>query len=254
MNGYPEWFIGGPWHGEDKRVRAPNLDRVVHVAMNDPIDYRDIMNNPDPMTTISFHQVMYVPQRCVIFGVQLTVWVLNDEVPNLQNINSETSRLLGELIMFPHRDNVAAESLRGPIDRYRLRWEIEREVRADLEREYRRQVRDAVSTVRMTPPPAPERTERHKLRPDVTHGVYIELITDDNREIVMFDKVTTYFDQGNEEVSPAWVATAQGEGQHSETRPYTGYGTSERAAILALAADKLGVYARMVELETEVSS
>jgi hypothetical protein len=64
-----------------------------------------------------------------------------------------------------------------------------------------------------------------------------------------FDRITTFFDQGNDEVSPAWVATAQGPGEHSETQPFTGYGTTERAAIVALAADALGIYARMVDLE-----
>lgn len=251
MAQYPEWFIGGPWHGEDKRVRAPNLDRAIHVAVQPEIDIADLTS---PEINVQFNQVRYEAQRCVIFGVQLTVWVISDEIANLQNPYSNASKLLGELIMYPHRIDRPAPDVTPITDRYRTRWEIEREVRRDLEREYSQRLVDASIARRpeympggIVPAPAP----RFKLGSDVTHGVYMELIADDNREVISLPRITTFFDQGNDEVSPAWVATAQGPGLNSETKPYTGYGTSERAAIVALAADALGIFARMVELEKE---
>lgn len=248
MHRYPEWFVGGPWHGEDKRVRAPNLDRSIHVALQPEISAEEMLN-PSAVTDVSFRQVMYVPQRCSVFGQQLTVWVLNDLIQDLNNPYSEASKLLGELIMLPHRDPERRPDMRGHTDRYRQRWEMEREIRRELEGVYRQRLMDA--SIASRPEFHHEPVERHKLGSDVTYGVYLELITDDNRETIHLPKVTTYFDQGNDEVSPAWVATAQGPGVHSETKPYAGYGTSERAAIVALAADALGIHARMIDLEKE---
>jgi hypothetical protein len=246
---YPEWFIGGPWHGEDKRLRAPNLDRTIHVAVQQPMNVNDFLNDRPELDT-TFQRVEYQPQRCVIFGVQLTVWVISDEIPNLNNPYSAISKSLGELIMMPHRDSRQTPEMTREIDRYRTRWDIEREVRRELEATYRQRLMDASIAQR----PAPSPMVRYALGEECTTGVYIEVKMNGATDSLRFPEITTYFDQGNDEMSPAWVATAQGVGEHSETKPYTGYGTTERAAIVALAADGLGVYARMVDLEKEVSS
>lgn len=253
MQRYPEWFLGGPWHGEDKRVRAPNLDRTIHVAMQPDLNVRDLLDMSPEMDMPVVEQVTYIPQRCMVFGIRLTLWVIQDEIPNLGRIDSPIMKALGELIMFPHRDPEHRPNLEGHTDRYRLRWEMEREVRRELEGVYRQRLMDA-SIASRPEFNRPEPVERPKLHETVTHGVYLEVVVNGTRLNVNLPTVTTFFDEGNDEVKPAWVATAQGPGIHSETKPYTGYGTSERAAIVALAADALGIYARMVELETEVSS
>jgi len=262
MTNYPEWFLGGPWHGEDKRVRCPNLQQTIRVARPRDIDYRDLLNDSPEDTMVSFDEYEYVPQRANIFGELLTVWVGMDNLQESVNPNSTIYRELGKLIMSPHRNSTEAlpAHMREVTEHYRSRWEIERQIRGEVDREHRRVVQDLkrrilelerLSVGRQDMPQQntfASSTADPVFRDTSTPAGHVEIVTDEQEWFrARFVGLTLFFDEGNDEVKPSWVATAQGD----DSVPYTGYGTSRKAAIIGLLADSLGVYARMVETEHE---
>lgn len=260
---YPEWFIGGPWHGKDRLTEAPNLHDRIQVATVDPIDFGSFLN-PSPEIDLSFNRYTYVPRHANVFGELITVWVGEENVPELiHEQNSDTSRLLGQLIMSPHRNDIPGTSSFdiGPYaERHRTRYEIEREIRIELEREYGRRISSLsaqLQNVRAVPAARVTRCDHHPMTRVLTNELQtagvLEIVDDENgHSLVIFPKVTVYFDEGNgtDEQPPSWVACAQGDSQSGDDhgKPYTGYGTTKRAAIIALLADALDVSARMVEM------
>jgi hypothetical protein len=251
MRTYPEWFIGGPWHGRDKMRECPHLRGPVRVANVRPLNYAEFVN-VEPTTDIGLDEYAYIPKYIDVFGERVLVWVGESEAGG--NRESDWIRMLGQLIMFPHRTDEG----RTPVDtrpitqRHQERWDVEHEVTRNVEHRYRdriqsleRQVHDARrqrdSAIEM-------KAKTYRL--DGETSVAILEFADDKSEhvYISFQNIVVYFDEGDgtDENPPSWVATAQ----ESSLRdgPFTGYGTTKRAAYIALLADGLGVYARMIAI------
>lgn len=251
MSRFPEWFVGGPWHGKDKLEACPNLQGSVMVAVPEPLDYNPRMITMIPtMEDMRINRVVYVPKRFSFFGEILTAWVMDDHDFISDH---ETGRLLGELIMAPHKiktdtgyNRIMAEAASPHLER----WQIEREIRGELNSEYRQQISTLEGRLaefqrlaRLT-----DHGEGIWLYQDVTDGRNagrLEIATESEWVSVQFDRVTCYLDQGTDEDGPSWVATAQA--VRGPDGPVTGYGTTPKAAILAMLADAIDVYARMVD-------
>lgn len=257
---YPEWFVDGPWHGEDKRKRCPHLQGIVRCAMVRPFNVRELLSTDlagaDMIPEPTFDEYTYIPKWVDVFGERLCVWVSET---NAGNIGGDWVRMLGQLIMFPHRlDGDKVPYNVGPIaERHRDRWDIEHEVRREVRREISeaqqtiRRLEDDIRRLRTANVLASRPTNPFKLMRE--NSARIALRDDeDTLAHVEFDNIVLYFDEGDgtEKNPPSWVATAQGPvviGSDHQP-PCTGYGTTKKAAIIALLADGLGVYARMIEI------
>lgn len=255
MPRYPEWFVGGPWHGKDKLREAPNINDRIRVATVRPFDISEFIN-PSPTTEFHHDEYTYVPRHARIFGETLTVWISEHDAGLLASgHDTEVSRLLGQLIMSPHRVDEADRqpfNVGGVAQRHRDLFELERQATREADRRFRQRITQLEAEIqRLRSQPV-----RHcghvivhpnqQLQRDMRPTAIMELVDDDhNHDFVVFGNITLFFDEGNDEIPPSWVATAQGE----DDKPYTGYGTSKRGAIIALLADALDVYARMIETE-----
>lgn len=252
---YPEWFIDGPWHGEDKRKKAPHLQTLIRVALPRPISARDLLDpeSIDPVD-LSFDEYRYVPKYVDVFGERLTVWVSEQNAGNVgrPGYESDWVRMLGQLIMAPHRVGDNAADIRPMAQVHRQRWDIEHEVRREVRREmaelHRQNEVLARDLQRAQTNRVLEQPSIHRLPMNSKNSAMIELKYDENvgHAYVQFNDVVLYFDEGDgtDENPPSWIATAQ----DTYDRPCTGYGTTKKAAIIALLADGLGVYARMIEI------
>lgn len=264
---YPEWFIDGPWHGEDKRKKAPHLQGVVRCSLPRPFDVRELLSNEltgDDLTPqeLTFDEYTYIPKWVDIFGERICVWVSEENAGSMNSPGRESDwvRMLGQLIMSPHR----ADSPDGPFNvggiaqRHRERWDLEHEARrevrnelADLKRRIQVLTRDlqraqTFNVLHNTP-------SIHRLEDAPRPSALMEFRDDDGEHgYVYFENIVLFLDEGDgtPENPPAWIATAQGSGVSDSDHkpPCTGYGTTKKAAIIALLADGLGVYARMVEI------
>lgn len=85
---YPEWFIGGPLHGED-RAQRPDLHRV-----GDAVRIED-WTCPEP------DRHVYVSRRFAIGETTLTIWVL----AGLGEMEAAT--LLAGILLKPHERQAA---------------------------------------------------------------------------------------------------------------------------------------------------
>lgn len=266
---YPEWFIDGPWHGEDKRKKCPHLQGIIRCALPRPFDVRTLLSTDLQGTDLipqepHFDEYTYVPKWVDIFGERICIWVSERNAGTVGGPGSEPDwvRMLGQLIMSPHRadgENVPYNV--GPLaQRHRDRWDIEHEVRRSVYQETRelqgtirrleedlRRARTA--NVLATPRPHPLKEAYEADQSSASLGLRDD---EGNQFHVAFKNIVLYFDEGDgtSENPPSWVATAQGPGDSDSDHkpPCTGYGTTKKAAILALLADGLGVYARMIEI------
>lgn len=248
VRGYPEWFIDGPWHGEDKRKKAPHLQRAIRVALPRPFNARTLFEE-NPFT---FDEYTYIPKYVDVFGERLCVWVSEQNAGNVgrPGFESDWVRMLGQLIMAPHRSESPADV--HPIARvHQQRWDIANEVRREVRQEMaelqrrndalRRDLQRA-QTFQVLEQPSIRRLEVTE-----KNSAILELYFNEGcHEFIHFEDIVLYFDDGDgtDENPPSWVATAQDQ----TGRPCTGYGTTEKSAIIALLADGLGVYARMIEI------
>lgn len=258
MRQYPEWFIGGPWHGRDKLKECPHLQTMIRVASTPSLNVAEILGATEPSFEMPpIDQYIYVPKFVDVFGERLTVWIGEGEGSELRRDRyPDWVLMFGQMLMFPHRnDESRTPADVQPVTRnHALRWEVENEVRRDVEREFRNRVqylerenvRLASLRAHAPPTPVPVSVLDHTEGP----AGYLEFYEEEESHVARFDKITLYFDEGDgDENPPSWVATAQGPpGADDHGKPYTGYGTTQKAAIIALLADRVGVYARMIEI------
>jgi hypothetical protein len=265
---YPEWFIDGPWHGEDKRKKCPHLQGMIRCALPRPFNARQLLSNEltgeDMIAELGYDEYIYVPKWVDVFGERICVWVSETNAGNVGNSGATSQYpdwvlMLGQLVMSPHRIDTPEGrfNVGGIAQRHRERWDVEHEIRRD--------VRDEISELRrrntiLTRDLQRAQTARvlqapsiHRLVDAPRSSAIIELKDDDGKhEFVSFENVILYLDEGDgtPENPPAWVATAQGpgDGDSDHKPPCMGYGTTKKAAIIALLADGLGVYARMIEI------
>lgn len=265
---YPEWFIDGPWHGEDKRKRAPHLQGMIRCALPRPFDVRRLLSNElvgedlIPSADLSYDEYTYVPKWVDVFGERICVWVSEHNAGSTNyrpGQEPDWVRMLGQLIMSPHRadgDNVPYNV--APIaERHRDRWDIEHEVRREVRNELSElQRRNSILSrdlQRAQTHNVLRAPSIHRLRDAPRSSAILEYKDDDGlHEIISVENIVLYFDDGDgtPENPPSWVATAQGPDTNSgdHRAPITGYGTTKKAAIIALLADGFGVYARMIEI------
>jgi hypothetical protein len=258
---YPEWFIDGPWHGEDKRKKCPHLQGMIRCALPRAFTYQDFIQEPDPSTLIepSFDEYVYVPKYVDVFGERLVVWTGERNVGIRTRPGDEQPdwvRMLGQLILAPHRieDGQSTFDVRSLARNHQMRWDIEHEVRRDLDRQYRERIR--VLEQQLHYARVSIRDTRTASGESRWHGNCTATIdfTDDEgiRSVIQFRNIVLYFDEGDgtDESPPSWIATAQGPENASSDHltPCTGYGTTKKAAIVALLADGIGVYTRAIEI------
>lgn len=259
MRIYPEWFIDGPWHGEDKRKKCPHLQGIVRCALPRPFSVRQLLSNEltggDVQYDIGYDEYTYVPKWVDIFGERICVWISEENAGSVgysQGHEPDWVRMLGQLILAPHRQDVESPSFNvgGIAQRHRDRWDLEHEVR----REVRRELADAQMKIRRLEEELRRARTNQVLHTPTPEAVFVApnsaklALKDDVGEEahVHFDNIVLYFDEGDgtEENPPSWIATAQ----DPADRPCTGYGTTKKSAIIALLADGIGVYARMIEI------
>lgn len=257
MPKYPEWFIGGPWHGEDKLNKAPNISDRIRVTVLRPIDVTEFLSPISTMPEPLHDEFTYVPRHAQVFGEMITVWVGESDASLLASRHdTDVTRLLGQLIMSPHRIDTERPGFDvGPqSQRHRQLFELERRSMREAEHRYGQEIRRLQEQLRVAQnrPTCNHGVSRHpmqQLRPEMKPTGILEFVDDDHvHDMVVLSNITLFFDEGNDEIDPSWIATAQGpptDGDHGT--PYTGYGTSKRGAIIALLADALDVYARMIE-------
>jgi hypothetical protein len=268
MTLYPEWFIGGPWHGKDKRTVCPNLQGMVTVAVSPSL--QEIFSQPDPNMEMGVDHIHYVPRSFAVFGQRLIVWLTEEDASSIIGTagtgalvnpidrGQELMRMIGELIMAPHavvgghagydvgaiaeqrssewqeqidRERWADQRYAGTIDEYRRTISQQRAQIDQLSRQVRRESMGD--------------QWRYFQDTESVPAIKMELAADGLWWGVDQANVTTYLDQGDgtEESPPAWVATAQ-----TDHGPITGYGTNVKAALIAMAADACQVYARMIDI------
>jgi hypothetical protein len=245
MRTYPEWFVGGPWHGRDKLVEHPNVQSAVRVCYATPqtLDILGFQSDLEAPMMPSFQEYTYYPKRASIFGELLTVWVGESDA----NIWLEK---LGQLILKPHRTDSDPQGqdesdlhqivlpqhrtswLDGTVNFMRIEEEINRYISTPGQ-EFARDIHNEITRRKYAA--AGERTNSGEL--------WIKV--DDQFLTVKFIKIQIYEDLGDEQNFPGWTATAQDQG----TTPvgFTGYGPTKVSAVLALLADKLGYYARLTD-------
>lgn len=251
---YPEWFIDGPMHGEDRLVKFPGTHTMIRCVLPRPLDVRMLI---DPGTVdlddAAFDEYTYVPKYVDVFGERLCIWisVQNAADPGEPGNEADWLRMLGQLIMAPHRDG--SDIVQRVADRHRLRWDVEHEVRRSVNGEMRAlkseiarlkgellraQTQRVLNETNAYEPFVPPNTAKIALKDDVGEEAQ-----------AFFENIVLFFDEGDgtAENPPSWIATAAG----LSGTPCTGYGTSKKAAIIALLADGLGVYARMIEFSEE---
>ena len=250
---YPEWFVGGPWHGKDKlRSEAAHFETLVRVAQPRPFNPADLLDS----SPIDFRvdEYEYVPRSVDVFGQRLRVWV------GQSNGQCEPNwvELVGELIMRPHRS--ALREFEHEDERYRSQWSREREIRRQITQEMdcrhenmRAYIRELEGRIRRF-----RRTDRegtvHQLSSHGPTSALLEFAHDGEHAYIGFKNIVVFFDDGDGtgENPPSWVATAQDvdDNTTSKVPEYMniGYGTSPKAAIIALLAAGLGVYARMINI------
>lgn len=268
---YPEWFIGGPWHGRDKLKECPHLQSIVRVASVVPsrLDVRELLSRGDelPDTTVVTNPIteeyVYSPRRVDVFGEGITVWVGDNESPRLDERGQlpEWVQMLGQLLLSPHRLTPGGDPFDvAPYARiHRDRWETERQIRRELQQQYQdelNRLRSTVSALSRQVDQHHRASDRRGLRHD---EIEMHLDPDDacifriNIEgkvtFVRFEDITLYEDPGDDENPPGWVATGQApyknaSGEFNDTG-FTGFAEDKTGAILALVADRLGHYARL---------
>lgn len=267
---YPEWFIGGPWHGKDKLRECPHLQSMVRVASVVPrfLDLRDTdlvtaMRELPPIDTLE-EEYVYTPRRADVFGESVTVWVGDNENPSAYTDGrpSDWVQMFGQLIMAPHRLTPEGEPFDvSPYARiHRDRWEDERQIRRELQRQYQ----DELNRLRSTVSSLSRQVERYQTQrdsrilsndnrirddADSNDACMFRMTVDGKATSVQFESITLYEDPGDDENPPGWVATGQAPyknelGEHNDTG-FTGFAPDKTGAILALVADRLGHYARL---------
>jgi hypothetical protein len=250
---YPEWFIGGPWHGRDKTIVCPHLQSMVRVAsVNEGSDAESITE-----------EYVYTPRNADVFGEPVTVWVGDHENPH-PYVNGEPSewvQLFGQLLMSPHRKDTTTPFNVAPYAAiHRDRWEIEREIRNELTVRFGAELHQLRNRVRFL-----SRTARPR-NPEVS-GLGVENEDGDACVLqvklghkvtsVRFDHVVLYEDPGTDEHPAGWVATGQAPARSElgdaswDEKSFTGYAPDKTGAVVALIADRLGYYARLTTYESK---
>lgn len=266
---YPEWFIGGPWHGKDKLKECPHLQSLVRVASVVPrtLDLTTAVDVGEAMRSIPaiedvIEEYVYSPRRVDVFGEDIIVWVGDNESIHRDDYGRlpEWVQMLGQLIMAPHRLTPNGDPFDvGPYARiHRDRWEDERQIRRELQRQYQSELNRLRSTVSSLS----RQVERHQrsqldeMRPsdnveitDPDDACVFRMKVDGHVTFIRFESITLYEDPGDEENPAGWVATGQAphknaSGEYSDTG-FTGFAEDKTGAILALVADRLGHYARL---------
>lgn len=271
MRLYPEWFIGGPWHGRDKAKVCPHLQSSVRVAMVSPItfDLRD--SAEENLANAHVNEYIYVPKRADVFGEPVIVWVGEQDAGNAFAPNGDVAdwvAMFGQLIMSPHRKNGNTEPF--SVERYaevhRQRFDIEREVTQRVERAHRDEItrlKQRIAFLAQTMPAQRMHTDEvfdrpfHRRGPEgliensETDAGEIKIKWDGRVLTARFDDITTYEDPGDDDNPPGFVSTAQAMGKTEDGDMdmvgFTGYGPDPVSAVLALLADKLGYYARLTD-------
>lgn len=260
---YPEWFIDGPWHGEDKRKKCPHLQGMVRCVVPRPIDVRELLNDAASPIEIPLHdEYIYVPKWVDVFGERILVWV-GEIVAGTTRADAypDWVRMLGQLVMAPHRLDVDGTPYNvGAIaQRHHERWDIEHEVRREVRQEIDA-LKGKIQALEVRLRRANTAVVLHEQQRLTTRldgiersAACIEIKDEDGEhEFIRFENIVLYFDEGDgtPENPPSWVATAQGPIQSGSdhSAPCTGYGTTKKAAIIALLADGLGVYSRMIDI------
>lgn len=260
MSRYPEWFIGGPWHGKDKLTECPNLPGPIRVAVEPDIQW----GGPSPVAHVTFDEITYVRQTFIMGREHsLTVWVPESDLPVITSDASSAAlsatsyrRILDQLmdlIMKPHeringRPGYDLDPFTGPM---RAAWAesfpLEEQIRTELRGQYEDRIRRLQQEIIRLQ--GQQTITRSELRYSDLQGTdqsaaAIELLVNGEWLRDSFDSITLYLDQGDgtEDNPPSWVANAQGD--HS---PVTGYGTTPKAAIVAMLADAVDIYARMID-------
>lgn len=265
---YPEWFIGGPWHGKDKLKQCPNLPGPVMVASMpeelEPVSFLEPLN---PVSERPFFdQIMYVSREFHMVDRTLKVWIPNEDASAVNDPNGATFRRvmssLLDLVMLPHEISAGNPGdprfdVEAATEEYRRQREAERQrtiafrasLREETQNDYRRIQELSLECQRLR-----GEVQRLKYGADTdwryasmsnTADAYagqIEIVADRRWLKARYEQATVFFDQGNDEIDPSWVATAQ-----SDQGPVTGYGTSPGAAMLAMLADALDICARMID-------
>lgn len=262
---YPEWFIDGPWHGEDKRKKCPHLQGMVRCVVPRPFNVRALLDaDTSPIDTPEYDEYRYVPKWVDVFGERICVWVgeMNAAGSFLPTgAHPDWVRMLGQLVMEPHRTDGENTpfNVGGIVQRHRERWDIEHEVRRDVRGELsrlRQRITDLEIQLRRanTANVLNERPRLNTRLQSKPHSAAVLEFKDDEgtHEFIMFENIVLYLDEGDgtPENPASWVATAQGPIQmgSDHSPPCTGYGTTKKAAIVALLADGVGVYARMIDI------
>lgn len=257
---YPEWFIDGPWHGEDKRKKCPHLQGSVRCVVPRPFNARALLDD-SVSEAPEYDEYVYVPKWVDVFGERICVWVGEMNAGQRLDRYPDWVVMLGQLVMSPHRTDgeSAPFNVSGIATRHRERWDIEHEVRREVHEEMRRlknTVRELEEHIRRENTSrvlAQRSTTASRLKNTETSLAVLEFKDDEGTHgYISFKNIVLYLDEGDgtSENPPAWVATAQGPLQPDtdHSAPCTGYGTTKKAAIIALLADGLGVYARMIDI------
>lgn len=255
---YPEWFVGGPWHGKDKLKQCPNLPGPIMVSAMPDIDYRSMISADPHADMPVLTQVMYVSQQFIMIDRVIPVWIPAADAVEVNVSGSETyKRITGQivdLIMAPHenRPDRPAFDTEAGTDAWRHDWEIRRQTDLETRQSVRLQYEQRLQELSLEcqrlrgqiidrPSMRDDSRYCNQAGPGMDAG-QVELVADGKWDMARFDTITTYLDQGDDEQGPSWVATAQG-----DRGPVTGYGTSRAAAILAMLADSMNIYARMID-------
>lgn len=254
----PEWFVGGPWHGRDKLVVCPNLQDMIRVVQQPEMRVSVFSADVRVSATPETDYFTYVRSRISLFGYIITVWVGQDDARRLNGLGNsvrehELSRLVGGLLLAPHKieDGAGLPPNGGEYARameresrsYSDPWQRERAIRDEIMAEFSEEISRYRARIRDL------EAENHRgsfewiYRSETRAAGRIEVNTGEDWAGENFRNITVFLDEGTgSDQGPSWVATAQG------TRgPVTGYGTTSRAAIVAMLADAIDVYARMID-------
>ncbi|NEA21596.1 hypothetical protein [Actinomadura bangladeshensis] len=91
----PQWFIGGPWHGKDRRTECPSTRRDT-IAVPTPASASPVMPAADDDRAAPAETV-YARRRFAIGRTVLTFWA--DAAMHEADVGDR----LAEILLAPHR-------------------------------------------------------------------------------------------------------------------------------------------------------
>lgn len=95
-DGIPQWFVGGPWHGKDRRTECPSIRRDT-IAAPAPAPVSPIAPTTGDDRPVPA-QTLYARRGFAIGRTVLTFWA--DAA--MQDV--EIGDRLAEILLAPHRD------------------------------------------------------------------------------------------------------------------------------------------------------